>query len=153
MTWPISTINLAKAWEAANRAADQTNAQVKSLRDHSVSNDTLRSSLVSLQRNLSFAIDTWTTVKSVSGIGDYAMSQVQGNWASVAEVATDFNAMISAATSIRDWIYNNMPKDASTGAILDQAVDADGNLVDLVFTSAQLADFRTEADAFLDTIG
>lgn len=64
---------------------------------------------------------------------------------------TEFTAVRNAAAALRQWIYDNFPRD-SGGAILTTTIDATGAETALMFTPAQLAGFRTQADLFLATI-
>jgi len=69
-------------------------------------------------------------------------------------VVAEINSVIAAATSFRDWINTNMVRNTAsqTSAVLLQSADINGVTTQLTFTSLQLADFRTEATAFLATI-
>lgn len=149
MAWPASTQSLDNAFTVSNNTANQLKSQTQSVRNNSVSNDTLRSNLISLQRNLDRGVDRWAIAKALPGIVDYVRDQFNDP---TMDVATEFNAMVNAATDLRDWIHANMPTGAG-GAVLERSVNVDGTYTDLVFTSAQLADFRTEADTFIAAIG
>lgn len=149
MAWPASTQSLDNAFTVTNNTAIQLKGQAQSLRDNSVSNDTLRVNLISLQRNLDRGITRWNEARVLPGIVEYVRDQFNDP---TMDVAAEFNSMVNAAISLRDWIYTNMPTGAD-GAILERVVNADGTYTDLVFTSAQLQTFRTEADTFITTIG
>jgi hypothetical protein len=67
------------------------------------------------------------------------------------DIAAEFSAMQAAADSLRGWIDANFPRHAS-GALLMETCAADGTRSNMTFTSAELAAFRTQADAFIATI-
>ena len=68
MAWPASTQSLDNAFTTTNNTAIQLKGQAQSLRDNSVSNDTLRVNLVSFQRNLDRGLVRWNEAKILPGI-------------------------------------------------------------------------------------
>jgi len=86
----------------------------------------------------------------VPGLAEYAKTQYDD---AALDIAAEYTAMRDAAIALRDWIHTNMPADAGSGAVLLESLNADGSLSPLTVSSAASAGFRTEADAFIATIG
>lgn len=149
MAWPASQQTLSDALMRGNRTALTIKNDVMSIRNASVSSDITRRTFVTLQRQLTSAIDIFNEIKNVPGILAFAREQYDDP---TLDVGTEFNAMVSAAENLRDWIFANFPTDSGSGAILAETVDSLGNITQLVFTSAQLDAFRIQADIFLGTI-
>jgi hypothetical protein len=105
---------------------------------------------LTLQARLSEAIVRWGELAIVPGLAAYAQAQY-GNPS--LDIAAEFTAMRNAAITLRDWIFNNFPRDAGTGAALVSTYAQDGTASELTFTSAQTAGFRTVADSFTNTVG
>ena len=150
MAYPASTQTLHDTLGRVNRTALTTQRQVQQLRNDSAAGDTIRQRYIDLQRTLDQAIKEWNKAASVPGIEAYARDQLQNQ---TLDLATEFSAMVTAATNLRDWINTNFPRDATTGAVLLKTVDTAGTETPLVFTTAQTAGFRTQADAFIATVG
>jgi len=53
---------------------------------------------------------------------------------------------------LRNWINTNFPRDAGSGAVLTHTYSQAGLPTELQFQIADLAAFRTQADAFLATV-
>ena len=149
MSWPASKQTLANAFKEANDGAIRTKQFVTTIRDISAAGETPRKRVINLYLDLQRSITEWVIAKSLPGIVAYAREEFNDP---TLDVATEFNAMQTSAETLRDWIYNNFPKDASSGAWLVTAYDTNGELINLTFTSSQLSVFRTHADTFLATI-
>lgn len=83
----------------------------------------------------------------VPGMAEYAQAQ-EGDAAY--DVATEFTAMINAASAVIDWIVNAVPK--SDGYVLHEQWSASGVSV-RTFASADTAGLRTVLNAFIATVG
>lgn len=154
MAWPASKTTVRGMFDGINRAASQTRAQVHDVRTRSALGPVNRKLLLDLQRSVDRFVDTLDAASALPQAERDALivfAQDQFNDAGL-NVVAEFNAMRTAAIALRDWIYTNFPRDAGTGAVLVETVDANGDAVPLQFTSAQLAAFRTQADAFTSTI-
>ena len=149
MAFPASQPLPYEALSTARRTLAGLRATVSDLRTESVSADIPRTRVVGLMGLLAGAIDRLTAAAAVSGIGQYAKDQYADQ---NLDVVADFQSAVAAATSLRDWIYNNFPTDAGSGAWLATSYDNAGTETVLLFTSAQLSGFRTQADAFLATV-
>lgn len=94
------------------------------------------------------ALQTWGVSKAVPGIADYAKEQYDDP---AYDVIAEFNTMETAAEAVRDWVVANFPKDGD-GYVLKEKYQADGLIVQRMFTPAQTAGLRTELDAFILTV-
>jgi hypothetical protein len=137
------------AFVNTNKSAINAKAYASNLSANSLTGPTPRSNLVGLHSTLSGAIDLWNHTKTISGMEAYSRDQFDDP---TLDVAVEFNAMIDAAVSLRDWIFNNFPTDSVSGAIAEKVLNPAGGADELDFTTAQLADFRTEVDLFTATI-
>lgn len=154
MAWPASKTTLRGYFDAINRAAAQTKAQVHDVRSRSALGPVNRRMLIDLQKRVDQFIDVLDAAIALPQADRDALiafTQEQFGDATL-DVVAEFNAMHSAAVTLRDWIHTNFPRDAGTGAVLVETVSQEGETVALQFTSAQLANFRTQADAFTATI-
>lgn len=149
MAYPATLDSLQVALGLADAHATRTKGIVQTLRNASAAGPVGRQSIINLVSTLSQAIAAWNTVAARPGIAAYAQEQ-KGN-ASL-DVAAEFMAMVTQATSLRDWIVANFPRDAATQAALIYVYDSSGNPTELTFTTADLVTFRTKADAFTATI-
>lgn len=150
MAFPASQQTLKDALDGISSAAVRIKSLTQRLRDDSAAGATARNRYVALQRNLQIAIDTWDANASVPGLLAYARDQYDDG---TLDLSAEYNAMKAAAQSLQTWIFNNLPTDSGTGAALLEVFDAQGNPTDLTVSSGGAAGFRTEADAFIATIG
>jgi len=151
MTLLASALSVQRSYENALSTAIALRDRVTTVRDASVSAATPRVTVLGVQQSLGAAIGIWTAAAAVPGITQYARDQVDNQ---TYDVVAEINSVIAAATSFRDWINTNMVRNTAsqTSAVLLQSADINGVTTQLTFTSLQLADFRTEATAFLATI-
>ena len=151
MAWPASQKTLRDALDSTNNVANRVKSEVLALRNLSAAGPVVRNRFRALQLSLDRAIDTWDENAALPGIVAYARAQFD---LPLLDVPAEFNTMRAGAVALRDWIHANYSTDTpGSGADLSHTTDAEGNKVDLTFSSAQLAGFRVEADAFLATIG
>lgn len=148
MAFPASTLTLANALDGVRQTALRIKQQTQSLRIRSAAGDVPRADFVKLQRLLNQSVVQFDQFVTVPGLAQYAQDQLGD---ATLDLAAEYSAMRTAALTLRDWIFNAIPRSASGAAEL-RTVDAEGNEVDLVVTPAQSAGFRTEADSFIATI-
>lgn len=148
MAWPTSTTQ-ELALSKVDAAASSLKNRAIAIRNASLAGDISRLTPLVFVRDLTAAINVFNEASSVPGIVQYARDQ-KGNQG--IDVVAEFSAMVNAATACKDWVNANIPTGAQ-GAVLLQTHDGQGNLADMVFTSAQLAVFRTQLDALIATIG
>jgi hypothetical protein len=149
MSFPASTELLATALGDAASLANGLKSTAQSLIASSAVGPTQRVVYLRFMGALARAIARWQTIAAMPGIGAYAQAQFGSG---SLDVAAEFSAMRNAAIALRDWISANFPKDAGSGAQIAQVWNPDGSVTNLTFTSAQLAQFRTEAASFVATI-
>lgn len=150
MAFPTTTQTLSSALQDAFLTAIRIKAEVQRRRDLSAAGNTARVDYIALQANIDRAITLWNTSAATPGIGQYAKDQYNDP---ALDIAAEFTAMVNAAVALRQWVFDNIPKDAGTGALLIYTSDISGRLVPMTVTPAQTAGFRTACDAFLATIG
>lgn len=145
---PYPAIELpSEALPIMNRAARSLRAAVKKLRDASEAGDTERLEYVHLMQQITNAMSVWDAHKDVQGLAKYAKDQ---NDDVQLDVVAEYANMRSLAVALRAWVDANLPK--SGDFVLLQTLSTTGNLTSGVFTSAQTAVFRTEADALIAAI-
>lgn len=148
MAFPASTQRLDAALTNACAQALRVKQFFTQLRNDSAAGDVTRDRIIIGLQVLTGAITTWDQARSTPGIAAYAQAQLG---TPELDVNTEFTAMMSTADLLRTWIATNFPKDAG-GAWLVYSYDATGAQSPLVFTTAQLNQFRTNVDALLAKI-
>lgn len=148
MAFPASTQLLSFVLENARTKANSVRQESILIRDRSAAGNVNRVDVVHYMGRLTNALAAWNAARSTPGIGPYAQEQLGSP---TLDVDTEFGEMLSTATTLRDWIFANFPKDVS-GAWLVHSYDASGVQSHLVFTTAQLAQFRTNVDALIARI-
>lgn len=149
MSFPASTITKQDAWSELCRLALRIKNKTEHLRNLSAAGDTYRTLYIDLQQSLDDVIERWAQLAATPGLEAYARDQIGDN---SLNLTTAYTTMRTAAIALRDWINNNLPRDATTQAVLIYTVNAIGDRTELTFTTAQTAPFRTVADAFISTI-
>jgi len=149
MAYPASSQSLQQALGNADSQASKIKLFAQNLRNASAAGPIGRQQVIDFVRTLANAIATFNATSALSGIGAYAQAQ-KGNGS--LDVVAEFTSMVTEATSLRDWISANFPKDATSQALLIYTADASGVLTELTFTTAQLAQFRTRCDSLIATI-
>ena len=150
MAFPASQTKVKKALDDISSTALRIKGIVQSVRDESNAGDTPRMRFVACQRQVQIALDIWATAVAVPGLPQYAKDQYDDQ---TLDIVAEYNAMKAAAEAVRDWVFNNMPTDAGSGAALLEVYDQGGNPTNIMTTTGQSAGFRTAADTFLATIG
>lgn len=149
MAWPASQQLMADSFKKANQFAINVHRHAVGLKTRSLAGPVNRLLVINLYDGLSDAIDLWNETKVISGIAVYAKEQFDDP---SLDVATEINSMINAAITLRDWIYNNFPKDSVSDAIAARVLNPTGGTTELEFTTSQLAGLITEIDIFVATI-
>jgi len=148
MSVPVSVRTPHFALDTIINQAEAIKGQVARVRNLSALGDSPRTAYNELQRHLQRALDVWDANTSVPGLKEYAI----GQYPATLDIVAEFVATRAAAIALQLWIFNNMPRHTPSGAPLLYTDNLKGQLSVLMFTSAQTADFRIEADAFLATI-
>jgi urocanate hydratase len=150
MAFPASQTKVKKALDDISSTALRIKNIVQAVRDESNAGDTPRIRFVACQRQIQQALNVWATAAAVPGLPQYAKDQYDDQ---TLDIVAEYNAMKAAAEAVRDWVFNNVPTDAGSGAALLEIYDQGGNPTDIMTTTGQAAGFRTAADTFLATIG
>ncbi len=134
--------------------AQTTALSVKTLLERinadSLAGDVPRTKLISVMGQLNASITILNDAAAIPGVAQYAKDQFNDQ---SFDIAAEFTTMVAAITTLRDWIFSNFPKDTGSGAWLAQLFNNAGVATELSFTTAELADYRTNADAVIATIG
>lgn len=149
MPFPASQQLLVDGLREAQSVAGAIRRRTNELRAVAEAGPLDRITLVRYMGQLTQAIDRWAAIAAVPGIVQYARDQFgdQG-----LDIAAEFSAMTTAATTMRDWLFAAFPKDAGSGAWLVFEFGQDGQPIPLQFTSGQLAGFVTRANTLTATI-
>lgn len=139
---------LDRAWDGARSVAAQIKQQAQTLKDRSLLGPVDSSAILFFINSVADAKLFLIRYAAVPGIAAYAQAQVGD---ATLNVATEFNAMVAALDTLRDWAMANFPKDAN-GFLLAKQFSADGRTTDRQFNTASLATFRTQLDALTATI-
>lgn len=140
MAWPASTFTLQTILDSVDGHAVNLKAAGERIATDSAANGSDRDTLLRFAQLLSRAIDYWAFASSVPEIVAFAKTAKRD---SEIDVAAEFNAMRTAAISLRDWIVSNVPA---------PTIGTDGYYTNQTFTVAQTAPLRTRITSFVATI-
>lgn len=149
MPFPASQQLLVDALRDAQAIANRAKRRTQELKSAAETAPVDRQELIVYMGELTAALNRWATISALPGIVQYARDQFDNQ---TLNVGAEFTAMVTAATSLRDWIFNAFPKDATSGAWLVDNYDVNGRPSRLQFTVAQLSGFVTRADALIAAI-
>ena len=148
MAWPVSTQTLQKTLNELNVEMDRAVQSLTSIRDASLAGPVRRKRLQNALRALA-GMDAQIVIAKAKGVdmADYVKDQI-GDPAF--DVVAEINAVQSAGQALAAWINTNIPR--SGGAVLFFDIDVKGKETELMFSTAELANFRTNVDTFLTTV-
>lgn len=149
MAWPASTDRLERVLEGVDEKANQVKAHLQAIVSASEAGAIPRHRIINTMAMLTQAVAVFQAAASVPGLVQYAKDQKADQ---ALDVAAEFTAMVRACTALRDWILTNFPKDAGSGAWLAQSFDSAGVATELTFSTAALAQFRSNANSVIATI-
>lgn len=149
MAFPASQIMLKNALDSVAINATRIKGEVDSMNARSAAGDVPREDFWNLQQRLQHTIDVWDVNAQVPGLVQYAKDQYNDP---ALDIVAEYNAMRAAAITLRDWIFGAIPTAAQDGAARLRIIDTQGNETPIMVTTAQSANFRTEAAAFSATI-
>lgn len=129
--------------EAKNVLDESQTLRVKSVAGTANAMDIMRQGTI-----LADALDWFAIARATPGIGPYAQEQVNDP---TLDLAAEFTAMVNSITTCRNWIVNNVPRDAG-GFFLGVTILSSGRYQWRVFTAAQLSGLVTQLDAVITTI-
>ena len=150
MSFVISTKTLAQAWNDAQEIARQMKASAQSQRTASLAGPLSSTRILNFEGQIRDWRDRLDVIAALPQIGAYVSGLAdtpQGY-----NVATEFAAMRSAIVATIDWIRTNYPRDTTNTYLLERQWSA-GGLVERTFTTAALANYRTQLDALIAAIG
>lgn len=102
-----------------------------------------------LMRVLTSILNSFSTIRAIPGIKQAAKDQFGDQAYDVIAVLL---AVETDATLVRDWIFNNFPKDTNSGAwLIEKFTLSNSDPVDLTFSSALMGPLRTRLDALAIT--
>lgn len=139
---------LSDAWEGARSTAGLVKLLSQNLKALSLAGNVPSSNIKNYLTELSQAKTILVRYGAVPGLAAYAQAQVNDN---TLDVSASFTAMINAIDACGSWVLTNFPKDAS-GYLLAEQWNANGTTVDRLFSTATLANFRTQLDGLIATI-
>lgn len=154
MAWELSTKRVSDEFSRVNYASTQIWFLVNDLKTRGQSGPVDRVQFRSAQKKLTDALNLFNAaaavIKSAQGIAR-VRDELQNN---LYDVEANFDAMVTATLTLRNWIHANFTVDAGTGADLTTIVNQDSTTTELKFTTVQLtnAGFFTAANTFLATI-
>lgn len=148
MAFPASLSVLQTEFSQALYTAQALKQNAQGLRNASAAGPVTRGAILELWRQLGAALVIWNRASTTPGMAAYAREQFNNP---ALDISAEFSAMTAAADGLRAWLDANFPRHAS-GAVLLETVAADGTRSNMTFTTAELAQFRTQADAFIATI-
>lgn len=149
MSYPASQLAAAEAFSIINRTAITAKAQAQAFSVRSAAGPVSRIEVLELQRTIAGAAARLLQLSTTPGLAQYARDQFANQ---ALDVVAEFTAMRAAMVGLRDWIFANFPRDPATQAVLTHTYDVDGVATQLTFTSAQLAELRTQVATFAATI-
>lgn len=142
MAFPASTNTLDFALTSVRESAAKLKKHTQTMIDRSAAGSTPRRNYVNLLRFINEAIATWDSAAATPGLVVYAQEQFDDVGL---DIIVEYNTMKTAAQDLASWIFTNLPTDGGSGAALLEIVNIDGTQINLNFTIAQTALFRTEA--------
>ena len=152
MAFPATSTTNHDAWLEITRTAQNIKDRVQSLRDLSASSSVPRQFFIQQQAALTEALNSWSAIIAASdnaALQEYARGQVNDP---TLNIVAEYVAMRDAAIDLRQWIFDNMPKDAGTGAALTFTTTLEGTTAPITVSTVQSQVYRDKADVFLATI-
>lgn len=150
MAFPASGTreSLAGVFVRVQRTAHQLREAADALKAKAQAGTANARDLMEFATRLADCIAEFNAAAATPGIGPYAQEQVGDP---TLDIAAEFTAMVSAATSTRDWIVANVPKSAD-GYFLGVTVLSTGRYQWRAFGAAALSALTTRLDALIATI-
>lgn len=139
---------LSSAWEGARSIASKIKSQCVALKASSLAGDIGAYTVLNFLRNMADSRARLAILAAVPGLAAYAQAQLNDN---TLNVATEFAGMVNAVDGLRTWIITNFPKDGN-GYLLRDQLDAEGRMVERMFSTVAMAGLRTQLDAVTASI-
>ena len=148
MSLPTIEMSPAEAWAATKIAANRVRGRGNTLKAASLAGPTPRTDYIAYMAQLNDAAAVLNAARSTTGIVQYVRDQRDNQ---LLDVDAEYTSAMNAITTLRDWIFNNFPKNGG-GAWLVFTYDSSGAQTALTFSTAALAAFRTNVDTLLAAI-
>ena len=136
---------LSKVWEQARDEVLRVRGRGQSLQAASLAGSTPRTDYIAYMAQLNVAASKLNAARSTPGIVAYVRNQLDNQ-------ALDVDGILSTAgtacATLRDWIFTNFPQNGGGGWLVF-SYDSAGVQTTLLFTTGQLAGFRTNVDTLL----
>ena len=139
----------ADGYTEAKRLANRAKAFAQATSAMTAVNNVSANAVKQLVSEFKSYIERWTAISGIPGISDYAKAQESDP---TYDVAAEFGVMLTAAIAVRDYIISALPKDAVTGRLAIETINADGSFTVVSFTPGDTAGLRAVLDAFAATI-
>lgn len=144
MPYPATRPALAESFSKTHKLIAESFQEVGGLWAQSASSDLPRRRFLELRELLDNALDSIARTGQYDTVVAYAQQQLGDDQLNV---VVEFIVMRDEMIALRDWITNNFPLDENG----DPEIEGPEGEV-LVFTVAQLASFRTQADSFIQSV-
>jgi hypothetical protein len=142
------TTSLEPVWAAMLGQASRVKRKAQSLRAATLSPCTA-TLILSTVRDIINARTAMQALSSTPGLEAYGRTQINNP---TLDLAAEFATMIAAINNVRDWVFNNIPKEAGTGYLLTQTISTELVVTEREFSSVSLGGLRTVLDALIAAI-
>lgn len=141
-----SPLSLSDAFERTRQIAGQIKSAAVALRDKSAAGPVSATDIVGHTGSLADQRARLVAAGNTPGLATYALEQYPA-----LDLAAAYTAMLAQIDATILWIRTNFPT-AGTGEILERRFDTQGRTTPNTFSTAALANFRTQLDALIATI-
>jgi len=131
----------------AQRIAKRIKEASQDLHDASAAGSILRRRAVRYISELGTSLSRLNAIRAVPGIGAYAQSQYSDG---TLDIAAEFTALTGEIQLTIDWMVANFPQNG--GYLMVDQLNANGTINEGTFSSAALAQFRTQLLALIAVI-
>lgn len=139
---------VSEAWKDARGAVVRVRNRGQTLQALSLNDPTPRPDYIAYMGQLDVAVAKCNAARSTPGIVQHVRTELNNPTLDVDGILTTAG---NACAALRDWINNNFLKAGNPEAWLVYSYSSSGAQTTLMFTSAQLAGFRTNVDTLLAT--
>jgi hypothetical protein len=148
VAYPASTELLSKALDQIDGLMLMVKSMSQTLRSSSAAGAIPASNVTDYMARVADFRDRLAVLSATPGLTEYA--RTQKNLPGL-DVVAEYQATVAQIDATRTWIVTNFPKDAG-GNLLLSKFDANGRTTTNTFTSASLAQLRTQLDTLIATI-
>lgn len=149
MVFPSSTMTLDEGLSEAQKTAKRSKTFARRIIADSVAGNISSNEVIKVMREFREIGERLTFIVALPGLNAYAKEQYDN---ALLDVVAEILPIRDAADAIRDWVVANFPT-SSSGFMERDTLNPDGSITIRQFSSAQAAGFRTELQAYVDSIG